>query len=139
MLTLVSSCASAANRRARLKTGVETYDPHGLICLLLDALQRKVRASKLAMDRGDIPDKCKQIGVAIDILEEGLKPGLNLQDGGDLAWNLLSVYDYCVHRLISANVRNDSTALSEVTRLIEPIHDGWKQINGPGPAYLKLV
>jgi flagellar protein FliS len=61
-------------------------------------------------------------------LEEGLKGGLNLADGGEIAGNLQRVYDYCVLRLTQANVRNDDAIFLEVMEVLAPIADGWKQI-----------
>ncbi len=49
------------------------------------------------------------------------------------------LYTYSVQRLTHANVRNDAAALEEVTRLIEPVADAWKQIQGPRPANLQPV
>jgi flagellar protein FliS len=91
------------------------------------------------MQAGDVPGKCKQVGNAISIIEEGLKAPLDLQKGGEIAANLNALYEYCVTRLVIANARNDSAILDEVSRLIEPIASGWKQIQGSGPAYLRPV
>ena len=73
------------------------------------------------------------------ILEEGLIAPLDMDKGGELAINLKNLYDYCVRRLIVANAKNDAAAIDEVIRLVEPVANGWKQINGQGPAYLKPV
>ena len=129
MLTLVSSRTSAAYKQACIETGVDTADPHGLICLLLDALHQAVGASKQALDNGDIPKKCRQIRIAMRILDEGLNEVLNLRN----------LYDYCYNRLLVANIYNDASALGEVDRLMTPISTSWKQINQPGPAYLRVV
>jgi flagellar protein FliS len=80
------------------------------------------------MARGDIATKGEQIVKAVRILDEGLKPALNVEEGGDLAANLKGLYGYCVVRLTEANFRNDDAALADVIRVIEPIAQGWKQI-----------
>ena len=139
MFTSVNSRSASAYKRVSIETSVDNADPHKLVCLLFDALQQAVGSARLAMDRGDIPTKCKQIGTAVRILEEGLICALNLDEGGDLANNLQNLYRYCVTRLMQGNARNDVGALEEVGRLIEPIASGWKQINGQGPAYLRSV
>ena len=71
------------------------------------------------------------------ITEEGLKAGLNLQQGGDLAANLQQLYNYCVVRLTQANLRNDPKPLEEVTQLIEPLAQSWQQIKGSVPTPLQ--
>lgn len=139
MFTSVSTRSASAYKRASVEASVDMADPHQLVNLLFEALQRSVGAAKLHMQSGDIPNKCTQIGNAIRILEEGLRAPLDLEKGGEIAANLNAVYEYCVSRLVMANARNDMAALDEVQRLISPIASGWKQIEGRGPAYLRAV
>lgn len=139
MYTSVSSRAAHAYKKASVESSVEMADPHKLVCLLFEALQRNIGSAKLFMKAGNVPAKCQQIGNAIRILEEGLRAPLDLERGGEIAANLSALYDYCVSRLVVANARNDVAALDEVTRLIAPVMDGWKLIEGDGPAYLRPV
>ena len=139
MFTSVSTRSASAYKRASIEASVDMADPHQLVCLLFDALKRTIGSARLAMESGDIPAKCKHIGSAVRILEEGLKAPLDLDKGGELAANLNALYDYCVTRLVFANARNDLTILDEVSRLIEPVAGGWKLIEGNGPAYLRPV
>jgi flagellar protein FliS len=139
MFTSVSTRSAAAYKRASIEASVDMADPHQLVNLLFEALLRAIGGAKLSMQGNDIPGKCKQIGNAISILEEGLKAPLDLEKGGDIAKNLHSLYEYCVTRLVMANARNDPAALDEVASLIEPVASGWKQIRGEGPAYLRQV
>lgn len=130
MFTSVSSRSAAAYKRVGLETSVETADSHQLVNLLFDGLLQAVRTARVAMTRGDVPTKCEQIIKAVRIIDEGLKPSLNLEQGGDIAANLNGLYGYCVLRLTHANLRNDDAALADVIRVIEPLADGWKQIGG---------
>ena len=111
-----------------METSVDQATPHNLVEMLFDGLLVAVGAARSAMERGDIKSKCKQIVIAVRILEEGLKSALNLEQGGELAENLDRLYGYCVVRLTQANARNDDSALAEVARLIEPLAMSWKQI-----------
>ena len=137
MFTSVASRSAAAYKRASVESSVEMADPHQLVNLLFEALQRALGSAKLNMQAGDVPGKCKQITNAIAILDEGLKAPLDLEKGGEIAKNLFDLYEYCVTRLILANAKNDISALDEVARLIEPVASGWKQIRSEGPAYLR--
>nr|WP_315480844.1 flagellar export chaperone FliS [uncultured Rhodoferax sp.] len=139
MFTSVHSRTAAAYKRASVEASVEMADPHQLVTLLFEALQRHISAAKLALQAKDVPQKCKQIGAAVRILEEGLKAPLDLERGGEIAANLNALYDYCVNRLVLANARNDEAGLDEVAGLIEPVANGWKQIQGKTPAYLRPV
>jgi flagellar protein FliS len=139
MFTSVSARSASAYKKASVEASVEMASQHQLVNLLFEALLRSVGSAKLSMEAGDIVGKCKHIGSAIRILEEGLIAPLDMANGGELAANLKSLYDYCVGRLIFANAKNDPALLLEVKQLIEPVAGGWKQIDGQGPAYLKSV
>ena len=139
MFTSASSRSASVYKRVSVDSSVETANPHQLVNLLFEALNRHLGAAKLFMQAGDVAGKCKQINAAMRILEEGLIAPLDMVNGGTLAVNLKSLYDYCVRQLMMANVKNDSALLDEIVRLIEPVANGWKQIGGQGPAYLKPV
>ncbi|QDL56091.1 flagellar export chaperone FliS [Rhodoferax aquaticus] len=139
MFSSVSSRSASAYKKASIDASVEMADPHQLVNLLFNALRQALGSTRIAMGNGDVPAKCKYIGNAIRILEEGLKAPLDMTKGGELAANLNALYEYCVNRLITANARNDVAAIDEVDALIEKVASGWRQINGQGPAYLKSV
>jgi flagellar secretion chaperone FliS len=130
MFTSVSSRSASAYKRVSVETGVSTANPHQLVNMLFESLIQAIGAAKVAMGRGDIAAKCTQIIRAVRIIDEGLKPALNHERGGDLAANLNGLYGYCVLRLTHANLRNDEAVLAEVVRIIEPIAQGWKQMGG---------
>lgn len=133
MFTSVSSRSAAAYKRVGLETSVDRADPHQLVDMLFEALLQSVGTARIALARGDIVVKCEQIVKAVRIIDEGLKPALNLEQGGELAANLNDLYAYCVMRLTQANLRNDDVALGDVLRVIGPLAQGWKQIGGQAP------
>lgn len=128
MFTSVSSRSAAAYQKVSVETAVSQASPHELINMLMVGLLRNVGAARAAMARGDIAAKGKSISLAVRILDEGLKPALNMEEGGEIAANLKGLYGYCSIRLTEANLRNDEAALLDVVRVIEPLADGWKQI-----------
>lgn len=139
MFTSVNSRAASVYKRVAAETSVQGANPHQLVELLFDALLQSLAAARGAMARGDIVGKGQAIGKAVRIIEEGLKVGLNVREGGELAMNLQALYDYSIGRITQANLRNDAAILEEVAQLIEPIAQSWKLIRGPGPAYLQPV
>jgi len=128
MFTSVSNRAASAYQRVGIETTIDGASPHQLVSLLYDALLRAVACARQALARGDIAAKGAEIGKAVRILEEGLKAGLNPDEGGEVAANLRGVYGYCVWCLTQANLRNDDARLAEVGELIETVADAWKQI-----------
>lgn len=133
MFTSVRSRAVAAYQRIAAETSVQSADPHQLVDLLFDALLQSISNARGAMARGDIAAKGAAIGKAVRIIEEGLKAGLNQQQGGEIAASLHQLYSYSVLRLTQANLRNDPQALEEVLHLMEPVAESWKLIKTPLP------
>ena len=135
MYTPVSSRAASAYRQVGVQSGVDGASPHMLIKMLFDGLIQSLNAARGALQRGDIPEKGRQIGKAVRIIEESLKGGLSPTQGGEIASNLRALYDYCVGRLTVANVRNDIALVEEVVRLIAPVAQSWNEIGAaPAPA-----
>ena len=134
MFTSVSTRASSAYKRVAAETGVQGADAHQLVGLLFDALVQSLNQARGALERGEIDIKGASLVKAVRILEEGLKAGLNLREGGELAGNLHRLYDDGIQRLTHANLRNDGAAIAEVVELIEPIAQSWQTIRGAVPA-----
>lgn len=134
MFTSVNSRAAAAYKRVAADTGVQIADPHQLVSLLFDALLQSLHRARGAQEAGEVAAKGMAIGKAVRLLEEGLKAGLNMEQGGELAQNLRGMYSYCIVRLTHANLHNDAAALAEVSSLIEPVADSWQRIKGATPS-----
>lgn len=120
----------AANtyKQVGVQSVVDGASPHALIQLLFDALEASLNAAKGAMQRGDVEEKGRQIGKAVRILEEGLKAALNQEQGGEIATNLASVYDYSITQLTFVNLRNDVALLEAVQSVLAPVAQGWREI-----------
>ena len=126
MFTTVNSRAASAYQRVAVETSVQGADPHQLVTMLYEGLLRNLQLARSAMQRQDMATKGQALGKASRILDEGLKAGLNLIDGGDLARNLHQLYAYCAQRITLANLRNDPSVVDEVIGLIDPLAQAWK-------------
>ena len=121
---------ASAYARVAVETNVNSASPHRLIALLFDGFVEAVQLARAALQTGQIEQKGAAIQRAARILEEGLKAGLNLEEGGSLADDLQALYGYTVVRLVYANLHNDDAALQECHRLIQPLREAWASI-GP--------
>ena len=106
--------------------------PHQLIVMLFDGALSALLRARILMNQGDIAGKGLALSKAINIIDNGLKSGLDHQQGGEMADNLAALYDYMKRRLMQANLHNDEAAITEVVKLLENIADAWRQI---GPNY----
>jgi flagellar protein FliS len=113
-----------------LESSVSSASAHRLIELLFNGFVDSVGLARAAMRANQIEQKGKAISRAARIVEEGLKAGLNMEEGGRLAEDLSMLYAYVGVRLTVANLRNDESALDECLRLINPLREAWISI-GP--------
>lgn len=101
--------------------------PHRLIQMLMEGGLTRIAQARGAMERQQTSLKGELIGKAIGIIG-GLREGLDLQKGGELAVNLDSLYQYMLSRLLEANVKNDAVLLDEVAGLLRNVKSGWDAI-----------
>lgn len=126
---------TASGTQAYAKIGVESAvmsaNQHQLITLLFDgALSALVRA-RLFLQDNNLEGKGLSLSKAINIIDSGLRQGLDEQSGDELTLNLLSLYAYMVRRLLQANLHNDAEAIAEVEMLLRNIADAWKEVTQP--------
>ena len=117
-----------AYRLVGVQTGVDAATPHQLIKMLFDGFVDAVAQARGALRDKQIVAKGVAICRAARIVEEGLKAGLNLEEGGQLAADLRDLYSYVTVRLTHANLRNDDAALAECVGLIQSLREAWVEI-----------
>lgn len=118
--------------QAYAKIGVESAvmsaSQQQLVTLLFDgALSALVRA-RLFMQDNNLEGKGLSLSKAINIIENGLKVGLDEESKDELTQNLIALYAYMVRRLLQANLRNEVSAVEEVEALLRDIADAWKEV-----------
>ena len=121
-----------AYAQVSLESSAMSASPHQLIVMLFDGALNALLRARILMNQGDIAGKGLALSKAINIIDNGLKSGLDHQQGGEIADNLAALYDYMKRRLMQANLNNDEAAIAEVVKLLENIADAWRQI---GPNY----
>jgi flagellar protein FliS len=124
--------SSLRDANAYAKVGVESgilaASPHQRIVMLFDSYQASIRIARLHMQAGNIAEKGKAITKAINIVSQGLRASLDLEQGGDIAVQLDQLYDYVVRVLLRANLNNDDTALTTAAELLENVAAAWLAI-----------
>ena len=121
---------AAAYKQVSLESTVSEADPHRLILMLFEGASLACTQARIAMQEGRIADKGAAFSKAINIIDNGLLASLNPDQGGALATQLASLYEYISSRLLWANMKNDLSALDEAQHLLDEIFDAWRQI-GP--------
>ncbi|MGZ0749247.1 flagellar export chaperone FliS [Kluyvera sichuanensis] len=110
-----------------VESAVMSASQQQLVSMLFDgALSALIRA-RLFMQDGNLQGKGLSLSKAINIIENGLKIGLDEENRDELTQNLLALYAYMVRRLLQANLHNDTGAVEEVENLMRNIADAWKE------------
>lgn len=126
---MYTASGTKAYAQVSVESGVMSASPHQLIEMLFDGANSALVRARLFLAQGDIAAKGEALSKAINIIDNGLKAGLDQENGGEIADHLASLYDYMIRRLLLANFRNDSQAIEEVEGLLGNIAEAWKQIS----------
>lgn len=116
--------------RSYAEIGLETQilgaSPERLISLLYMGARAAIGQARLHLQEGRITERGAAISKAIKIVDEGLKTGLNMEAGGEIAANLARLYDYIVRTLLMANLKADPEALETADRLLADLAEAWQ-------------
>jgi len=109
-----------------LKTQIQTASREQLILMLYDGA---IRFAGQAKDRIAAQDWEGSHGLLIraqNIVLE-LLYALDRKAGGTIADNLASLYTYCYHRLVEANIHRAPEKIDECTGILKGLRDAWAQ------------
>jgi flagellar protein FliS len=124
----------ARGAQAYYQTQIQSRSPLELVVMLYDGALRFLQQTVDAMERGDLVAKRDALSRAMAILAE-LHGMLDLEQGGEVAASLDSLYTYMMERLTTANQQRDAAPVAEVMRLMSGLRDAWSQIaQAPPPA-----
>lgn len=125
--SMQNSAAMNQYKQVGTKVAVDVADPHLLIQMLIDGALERINSAKYHMTQKNIAKKGEDISKAISIID-GLITSLDIEKGGELAENLLSLYDYMQRKLVEANLTDKMDNLNEVALLMNEIKAGWSAI-----------
>lgn len=109
-----------------LETQVLGASPERLITLLYLGARAAIGQARIHLQEGRVAERGAAISKAIKIVDEGLKTGLNMEAGGDIAANLARLYDYIVRTLLTANLKADTEQLDIADRLLADLAEAWQ-------------
>ncbi|UOD34369.1 flagellar export chaperone FliS [Deferribacteraceae bacterium V6Fe1] len=109
-----------------LKNEIEGATKGKLILLLYDGAIKFLRQANKYIELKDIPNAHQNIIKAENIIYE-LMSTLNM-DAGEIAENLLKLYDFMVWQLIEANKEKNSEKINTVIKLLTNLREAWKVI-----------
>lgn len=78
---MYSKSGVQAYQQVGLESAVLSASPHQLVVMLFDGIHSALIRARLFLEQGDIPAKGEALSKAINIIENGLKAGLNMDVG----------------------------------------------------------
>ena len=116
-----------------LESRVLSADPLELVRLLYQAALGAVGDARRFLGEGRIAERSRAISKATAIVME-LGASLDRERGGEISSRLGALYEYIVHRLFDANLKQSDEALAEVSSLLATLSEGWAGIQTPAQA-----
>uniref|UniRef100_U5FCE0 Flagellar biosynthetic protein FliS n=1 Tax=Desulfovibrio sp. U5L TaxID=596152 RepID=U5FCE0_9BACT len=115
--------------RSYFQTQVSTTTQGDLLIMLFDAALKFLGQAKEKMAEKNYAQKGILISKVLDILTE-LQGTLNSNKGGELADRLQKLYFFCSSRLLTANLKMDTTKIDEVVHILTGLRDAFNEANG---------
>ncbi len=115
--------------KAYRTVNVDTADQGKLILIAYDVAVKHCRLSlELFGDTRRVEERVRHLYKAQSALSE-LMGALNME-AGEVANNLYRLYEYMLHRLVNANVKNDRGAVEETLGYLTELRDAWSEAIG---------
>ncbi|MGC8782935.1 MAG: flagellar export chaperone FliS [Armatimonadota bacterium] len=109
------------------RTQVDTASPARLVVMLYDGAIRFLRQGQTAMQQGDREKQNHYLVRAQRIITE-LASSLDMEAGGDIAANLMALYQFMHEQLVLANLQDDVDKVQKVREMLESLREAWAQV-----------
>lgn len=111
------------------KNAVGGASPLQLVVMLYDGALRSMEAGKQAIASQDLFRQNEQLQKAQRIVSE-LMASLDMDRGGEVAKNLLSLYTFVYNRLVDANIEDRPEYVDEAIVVMSGLRESWVQLEG---------
>ncbi|MBI5491340.1 MAG: flagellar export chaperone FliS [Deltaproteobacteria bacterium] len=111
---------------------VMTADRVRIIIMLCEGVIRFNKSAQKSIREGDIEGRNNFINRSLAIISE-LNGSLNMEEGGEIARKLRSLYEFSTSQLTQANLKNSAPHIDVVTGIISELKAGWEGIAGKRP------
>jgi len=110
------------------KSAVNGASPLQLVIMLYDGALKFMEAGKHAMQTSDLPKQNASLQRAQRIVME-LMSCLDLQQGGEVAKNLLALYTYVLNQLVEANMNDQVEPIDRSMKVLSDLRESWVAID----------
>lgn len=125
---MYTKTGNSAYTAVSLDSQINGATPHQLIVLLYDGAINAMKRAEIYFQSGNIPRRGEMISRAINIIDNGLRAGLDHEKGGQIAEELESLYEYISRTLLEANVTKSGEKLPHLIALMTEMSETWQAI-----------
>ena len=105
--------------------------PVQLVVMLYDGAIRFMEEGKRAMEEKNYEVQNSKLQRAQKIVME-LMGSLDFAQGGDIAKNLLKLYEFVLAELVEANINDDPSRIVNAQTTMRELREGWVAIQSQG-------
>lgn len=110
-----------------LQTRIAVASPYELINLLIQGAHTHAVKAIGCMEAEHIKAAGEHISKALDIVNE-LRRALDLQQGGEVAQNLLIFYNQIETIIVQSNIKQDKNLLIQASELLKQLQEVWQSL-----------
>ena len=119
--------SNLAPPRAYRESAVLSAQPEQLIVMLYDGARRFLGQAAIAMGDGQVELAHRKLRRTEDILLH-LREVLDMEEGGEIATRLQSIYLFCQSYLLKARLDRDPAKIDKVSAMLGELRDAWATI-----------
>ena len=106
---------------------IQTASPGRLVVLVFDCALSNLFRARRALEINDVGERVVAVGKARDAIME-LLVTLNVEQGGELAANLKSIYAYIMAELVDVARRPDGARLETIIKIVSELRGAFQAI-----------
>lgn len=125
---MYTKTGNSAYTAVSLDSQIVGATPHQLIVLLYDGAINAMKRAEIYFQSGNIARRGEMISRAINIIDNGLRAGLDHEKGGKIAEELESLYEYISRTLLEANLNKSGEKLPHLIALMTVMQETWQAI-----------
>ena len=109
------------------RLNIETAGKLDLILMCYEKTIEMLRQGKAYLEETEYEKKARKLQKALDIIYH-LQGCLNFEQGGQIARNLDSLYNYAIRRLLDGDVKKEVGAYDEVIGIFSELKEAWEGV-----------
>ncbi|EPF0313267.1 flagellar export chaperone FliS [Enterobacter chuandaensis] len=125
---MYTKTGNSAYTAVSLDSQINGATSHELIVLLYDGAINAMKRAEIYFQSGNIARRGEMISRAINIIDNGLRAGLDHEKGGQIAEELESLYEYISRTLLEVNLNKTGENLPHLISLMTEMSETWQLV-----------